>query len=61
MKQIAADSVLKTEGDLDGFPAGKNTVTIKTGDWNRFELTVRGATAALQRENEDRFDPRCSS
>ncbi|NLF72846.1 MAG: DUF1080 domain-containing protein [Candidatus Anammoximicrobium sp.] len=35
------------EGDLDGFPAGKNTVAIKAGDWNRFELTVRGATAAL--------------
>lgn len=36
------------EGNLDGFPAGKNTVAIKAADWNRFELTVRGATAALK-------------
>ncbi len=36
------------EGDLDGFPAGKNAVAIKAGDWNRFVLTVRGATAALK-------------
>lgn len=36
------------EGNLDGFPAGKNTVAIKAGDWNRFELTVRGAAAALK-------------
>jgi hypothetical protein len=36
------------EGDLDGFPAGKNAVATKAGDWNRFELTVRGATAALK-------------
>lgn len=36
------------EGDLDGFPAGKNAVAIKAGDWNRFVLTVRGAAAALK-------------
>ncbi len=36
------------EGDLDGFLAGKNTVATKAGDWNRFELTVRGPTAALK-------------
>lgn len=36
------------EGNLDGFPAGKNPVATKDGDWNRFELTVRGDTAALK-------------
>lgn len=36
------------EGNLDGFPAGKNTVATKAGDWNRFVLTVRGATASLK-------------
>lgn len=36
------------EGDLDGFPAGKNAVATKAGEWNRFVLTVRGATAALK-------------
>jgi len=36
------------EGDLDGFPAGKNKVATQAGDWNRFALTVRGATASLK-------------
>ena len=36
------------EGDLDSLSAGKNTVATKAGDWNRFELTVRGATASLK-------------
>jgi hypothetical protein len=36
------------EGNLDSLEAGKNSVAIKAGDWNRFELTVRGATAALK-------------
>jgi len=36
------------EGDLDGFPAGKNPVAVKAGDWNRFELTVRGRKASLK-------------
>lgn len=36
------------EGDLDGLPAGKNAVAAKAGDWNRFELAVRGAKATLK-------------
>lgn len=36
------------EGNLDSLEAGKNSVAVKAGDWNRFELTVRGATAALK-------------
>jgi hypothetical protein len=36
------------EGNLDGFAEGKNSVATKAGDWNRFELTVRGATASLK-------------
>jgi hypothetical protein len=36
------------EGNLDALPAGKNLVPTKAGDWNRFELTVRGSTASLK-------------
>jgi hypothetical protein len=36
------------EGNLDALPAGKNPVPIKAGDWNHFELTVRGPTASLK-------------
>ena len=36
------------EGNLDSLPAGKSAVAAKAGDWNRFELTVRGATASLK-------------
>lgn len=36
------------EGNLDGFPEGKNPIATKAGDWNRFELTVRGSTASLK-------------
>ena len=36
------------EGDLAGFPNGKNTVPTKDGDWNRFELKVVGTTASLK-------------
>lgn len=36
------------EGNLDGFPTGKNPIAIKAGDWNRFELTVRGVAASLK-------------
>ena len=35
-------------GDLGGFEDGKNEVPIKVGDWNHFELTVKGSTAALK-------------
>jgi hypothetical protein len=35
-------------GDLGGFESGKNGVPVKAGDWNHFELTVKGATAALK-------------
>lgn len=35
-------------GDLGGFEDGGNTVPIKVGDWNRFELTVKGTTASLK-------------
>ena len=40
------------EGNLDGFPEGKNAVATKAGDWNRFELTVRGPTASLKVNGE---------
>jgi hypothetical protein len=36
------------EGDLVGFADGKNRVPLKTGDWNQFELTVKGTTASLK-------------
>jgi hypothetical protein len=36
------------EGDLVGFENGKNNVPAKPGDWNRFELTVKGTVATLQ-------------
>jgi hypothetical protein len=36
------------EGDLDGVKAAKNPVATKAGDWNSFELTVQGDTAALK-------------
>lgn len=36
------------EGNIDGFPDGKNAVPTKAGDWNKFELTVRGSGASLK-------------
>lgn len=36
------------EGNIGGFPNGKNTVATKPGDWNKFELTVKGNTASLK-------------
>lgn len=36
------------EGDLVGFPEGKNKIPIKVGEWNRFELTVRGSVVSLK-------------
>lgn len=36
------------EGDLVDFPQGKNSIPIKAGDWNSFELTVKGRTASLK-------------
>jgi hypothetical protein len=36
------------EGELVGFADGKNTVPIKPGEWNRFELKVKGREASLQ-------------
>jgi hypothetical protein len=35
------------EGDLVGFESAKNTVPIKVGDWNHYELTVKGTVASL--------------
>ena len=35
------------EGDLVGFPNGKNNIPTKAGEWNRFELTAKGTTASL--------------
>jgi hypothetical protein len=40
------------EGNLDSLAAAKNPVATKAGDWNRFELTVRGATASLKVNGE---------
>ena len=36
------------EGNIDGFPDGKNAVPTKAGDWNKFELTVKGTGASLK-------------
>jgi len=36
------------EGGLVGFPAGKNDVPTKPGDWNRVELTVKGSVASVK-------------
>jgi hypothetical protein len=36
------------EGDLGGFKDAKNEVPVKPHAWNRFELTVKGNTAALK-------------
>ncbi len=36
------------ECDLVGFPAGKNSVPTKAGEWNRCELTVKGSVASLK-------------
>ncbi len=36
------------ECGLVGFPAGKNEVPTKPGDWNRVELTVKGGAASLK-------------
>jgi hypothetical protein len=36
------------EGNIDGFANGKNTVATKPGEWNQFQLTVKGNTASLK-------------
>ncbi|TWU42188.1 3-keto-disaccharide hydrolase [Novipirellula artificiosorum] len=36
------------EGNLGGFDSGTNSVATKPGQWNRFELTVRGDNASLK-------------
>ena len=36
------------EGDIGSFPNGKNPVATKQGEWNTFELTVKGSTASLK-------------
>jgi hypothetical protein len=36
------------EGELVGFADGKNEVPTRAGDWNHFELTVRGTSASLK-------------
>lgn len=36
------------EGNIDGFPDGKNTIPTKSREWNKFELTVKGKTAELK-------------
>ncbi len=36
------------EGNLVGFADGKNRASIKPGEWNRFELTVKGSVASLK-------------
>ena len=41
------------EGNIDGFPDGKSTVPTKAGDWNKFELTVKGKTASLKVNGQD--------
>ncbi len=41
------------EGNIDGFPDGKSAVPTKAGDWNKFELTVKGTTASLKVNGQD--------
>lgn len=41
------------EGNIDGFPDGKSAVQTKAGDWNKFELTVKGTTASLKVNGQD--------
>lgn len=41
------------EGNIDGFPDGKSAVPTRAGDWNKFELTVRGTTASLKVNGQD--------
>jgi len=41
------------EGDMVGFKDGRNTIATKPRDWNRFELTVKGTTAALKVNGKD--------
>ncbi len=36
------------EGELAGLAGGKNEVPTKPGDWNHFELTVKGTVASLK-------------
>jgi hypothetical protein len=36
------------EGDLVGFEKAVNRVPVQPRRWNRFELTVKGSTAALK-------------
>lgn len=40
------------EGDLGGVANGKSTVAAKPGDWNKFQLTVKGSTASLEVNGE---------
>ena len=40
-------------GDLGGFPDGKNKVPTKLGEWNKFELTVKGTKASLKVNGTD--------
>jgi hypothetical protein len=41
------------EGDLVGFKDGVNKIALKAGEWNHFELTVKGTTAALKVNGKD--------
>jgi len=44
------------EGDLVEFEQGKNRVAIKAGQWNRFVLTLKGRTAALQVNSDQAWE-----
>lgn len=47
-KQYQVNMRKGMEGELVGFADGKNKVPIKPGEWNRFELTVKGTSASLK-------------
>jgi hypothetical protein len=44
------------EGDIGGFKDGKNLVPTKQGDWNKFELTVKGSKASLRVNDEPSWE-----
>jgi hypothetical protein len=41
------------EGNLDGRGGAKNAIPTAAGDWNHFELTVKGKEASLKVNGQD--------
>ena len=47
-KQYQVNLLKGMEGNLGGFKEAAHSVPVKAHDWNRFELTVQGASASLK-------------